>query len=85
MLPGQIVQKMVKSYNKLVKLYKEEKTDTVLNIIMKINKHTVKALSFTVGIYIAILMIFLAVFGLNTTPYRGQKQGTHRIWFASYS
>ena len=72
---------MVKSYNKLVKLYNEEKADTVLNSILKVIKHMVKALSFTVGISIAISMMFLTVFGLNTTPYRGQKQGIHRIWF----
>ena len=76
MLPGQIVQKMVKSYNKLVKLYKEEKTDTVLNIIMKINKHTVKALSFTVGIYIAILMIFLAVWFKYNSLQRSETRNT---------
>ena len=51
-----------------------EKTEAVLslNIIMKVPICMVKALSFTFGLSMAISM-FLIVFGLNTTPYKGQQ------------
>ena len=66
----------------MVKLYNEEKTDTVLNIIMKVTNNMVEALSFTIGLFMALSMMILAIFGLNTIPYRGQKLGAHLICFS---
>ena len=65
----------------MVKLFNEEKTDTVLYIIMKVTNNMVEAPSFTLDLFMAISMMILAIFGLNTIPYRGQKLGTHWICF----